>query len=95
VIPVAEIVEVAAPVVGNIVVAAAAGAAAPVVENVEAVPVVENVEVAAAARGGRGGGSRGGIMLVPRSERRSDHRGMASVTTIIGGRKRKMTGGPI
>ena len=100
-----------APVVGNIVVAAAAGAAAPVVENMEAaavaggaeggdsdlesVPVVENVEVAAAARGGRGGGSRGSIVLVPRSERRSDHRGMASVTTIIGGRKRNAMGGPI
>ena len=37
----------------------------------------------------------GGIMLVPRAERRSDHRGMASVTTIIGDRKRKATGEPV
>ena len=36
----------------------------------------------------------GGIILVPRAERRRDHRGMASVTTTIGNRKRKATGGP-
>jgi hypothetical protein len=30
-------------------------------------------------------------MLVPGSERRSDHRGVASVTTIIGSRKRNAT----
>ena len=36
--------------------------------------------------------SGGGIRLVPRAERRRGHRGMASVTTIIsGGRKRKAT----
>jgi hypothetical protein len=36
--------------------------------------------------------SGGGIRLVPRAERRRDHRGMASVTTIISGsRKRKAT----
>jgi hypothetical protein len=39
--------------------------------------------------------SGGGIMLVPRAERRSDHRGMASVTKIIGDRKRKATGEPV
>ena len=33
----------------------------------------------------------GGVVLVPGSERRSDHRGVASVTTIIGSRKRKAT----
>jgi len=39
--------------------------------------------------------SGGGIILVPRAERRRDHRGMASVTTTIGNRKRKATvGGP-
>jgi hypothetical protein len=38
--------------------------------------------------------SGGGIILVPRAERRRDHRGMASVTTTIGDRKRKATGGP-
>jgi hypothetical protein len=38
--------------------------------------------------------SDGGIILVPRAERRRDHRGMASVTTTIGNRKRKATGGP-
>ena len=38
--------------------------------------------------------SGGGIILVPRAERRRDHRGMASVTTTIGERKRKATGGP-
>ena len=37
----------------------------------------------------------GGIMLVPRAERRSDHWGMARVTTIIGDRKRKGTGEPV
>ena len=38
----------------------------------------------------------GGIILVPRAERRRDHRGMARVTTIIGGdRKRKATGEPV
>ena len=39
--------------------------------------------------------SGGGIILVPRAERRSGHRGMGSVTTTIGDRKRKATGGPI
>jgi hypothetical protein len=35
----------------------------------------------------------GGVKLVPRGELRRDHRGMASVTTIIGGdRKRQATG---
>jgi hypothetical protein len=74
-------------------------------------PVLENVEVAAAAGGGGGDDdndddedgddqgkqkpSGGGIMLVPRAERRSDHRGMASVTTIIGDRKRKAMGEPV
>ena len=38
--------------------------------------------------------SGGGIILVPRAERRRNHRGMASVTTTIGDRKRKATGGP-
>ncbi len=39
--------------------------------------------------------SGGGIILVPRAERRRDHRGMASVTTTIGNHKRKATdGGP-
>ena len=39
--------------------------------------------------------SGGGIILVPRAERRRDHRGMASVTTMIGNRKRNATdGGP-
>ena len=73
-------------------------------------PVVENVEVAAAAgRGGGDDGddddddnndvgnqkpSGVGIILVPRAERRRDHQGMVSVTTIIGDRKRKATGGP-
>jgi len=39
--------------------------------------------------------SGGGVKLVPRAERRRDHRGMARVTTIIGGdRKRKATGEP-
>jgi len=38
--------------------------------------------------------SGGGIILVPRAECRCDHRGMASVTTTIGNRKRKATGGP-
>ncbi len=38
----------------------------------------------------------GGVKLVPRAERRRDHRGMARVTTIIGGdRKRKATGDPV
>ena len=37
----------------------------------------------------------GGIMLVPRAERRSDHRGMARVTMIIGDCKRKATGEPV
>ncbi len=37
----------------------------------------------------------GGIILVPRAERQSDHRGMGSITTTIGDRKRKATGGPI
>ena len=36
--------------------------------------------------------SGGGIILVPRAERQSDHLGMVSVTTIIGDRKRKVTG---
>jgi hypothetical protein len=76
----------------------------------ESAPVVENVEVAAAAGGGGDDNddddddgdddgkqkpSGGGIILVPRAERRSDHRGMGSVTTTIGDRKRKATGGPI
>ena len=39
--------------------------------------------------------SGGGIILVPRAEHRSDHRGMASVTTTIGDRKRKATGGSV
>ena len=33
----------------------------------------------------------GGVVLVPGSERRSNHRGVASVTTIIRSRKRKAT----
>ncbi len=38
----------------------------------------------------------GGVKLVPRAERRRDHRGMGRVTTIIGGdRKRKATGDPV
>jgi hypothetical protein len=38
----------------------------------------------------------GGVKLVPRGELRCDHRGMASVTTIISGdRKRKVTGEPV
>ncbi len=75
----------------------------------ESAPVVENMEVAAAAVS-RGGDSNdglsshadhkqkpsgGGIILVPRSERQSNHRGMGSVTRMIGDRKRKVTGGPI
>ncbi len=40
--------------------------------------------------------SGGGVKLVPRAERRRNHRGMARVTTIIGGdRKRKATGDPV
>jgi len=39
--------------------------------------------------------SGGGIILVPRAECRRDHRGMASVTTTIGDRKRKATDGPV
>jgi hypothetical protein len=40
--------------------------------------------------------SGGGVILVPRAERQRDHRGMARVTTIIGGdRKRKATGEPV
>ncbi len=40
--------------------------------------------------------SGGGVILVLRDELRCDHRGMASVTTIIGGdRKRKATGEPV
>ncbi len=40
--------------------------------------------------------SDGGVKLVPRGELRRDHRGMASVTAIIGGdRKRKATGDPV
>ena len=39
--------------------------------------------------------SGGGIILVPRAERRRDNRGMASVTTLIGDRKRKATDGPV
>ncbi len=40
--------------------------------------------------------SGGGVKLVPRGELRRDHRGMASVTTIISGdRKRKATGEPV
>ena len=35
-----------------------------------------------------------GIILVPRAECRRDHRGMASITTTIGDRKRKATDGP-
>jgi len=35
-----------------------------------------------------------GIILVPRAERRRDHRGMVSVTTTIGDHKRKATDGP-
>jgi hypothetical protein len=54
-------------------------------------PVVENVEAAAAAVGDGGVG----IIFVPGSERRSDHRGMRSVTTTIGDRKRKATDGPV
>ncbi len=39
--------------------------------------------------------SGGGIILVPRAERRRNHQGMASVSTTIGNRKRKATdGGP-
>ncbi len=75
----------------------------------ESAPVVENMEVAAAAVSGGGDSNDGlsghadhkqkplggGIILMPRSECRSDHRGMGSVTTAIGDRKRKATGGPI
>ncbi len=40
--------------------------------------------------------SGGGVILVPRGELRRNHRGMASVTTIIGGdHKRKATGEPV
>ena len=40
--------------------------------------------------------SGGGVKLVPRGELRRDHRGMASVTTIISGdHKRKATGEPV
>ena len=39
--------------------------------------------------------SGGCIMLVPRAEHRSDNRGMAIVTSIIGDRKRKATGEPV
>ena len=68
--------------------------------------VAENAEVAAAARGGGGDDDDdnddndddddddppgGGVVLVPGSECRSDHRGVASVTTIIGSRKRNAT----
>ena len=35
-----------------------------------------------------------GIILVPRAERQCDHRGMASVTMMIGDHKRKATDGP-
>ncbi len=38
--------------------------------------------------------SGGGIILVPRAECQCDNRGMASVTTLIGDRKRKATDGP-
>ncbi len=40
--------------------------------------------------------SGGGVKLVPRGELCRNHRGMASVTKIIGGdRKRKATGDPV
>jgi hypothetical protein len=40
--------------------------------------------------------SGGGVKLVPRGELRRNHRGMASVTTIISGdRKRKATSEPV
>ena len=39
--------------------------------------------------------SGGGIILVPRAERRRDHQGMASVTTMIGDHKRRATDGPV
>ena len=40
--------------------------------------------------------SGGGVKLVPRGELRRDHRGMASVTTIISGdRKRTARGEPV
>ncbi len=40
--------------------------------------------------------SGGGVKLVPRGKLHRDHRGVASVTTIIGGdRKRKATGDPV
>jgi hypothetical protein len=38
--------------------------------------------------------SGGGIILVPRAERRCNHRGMVSITTTIGDRKRKVTDVP-
>jgi len=38
--------------------------------------------------------SGGGIILVPRAERRCNNRGMASITALIGDRKRKATDGP-
>ena len=39
--------------------------------------------------------SGGGIILVPRTERRRDHRGMVSITMTTGNHKRKATdGGP-
>jgi hypothetical protein len=80
-------------------------------ESALATPVVaESVEVAVAA-GGAGGRdsdddwsshadrkqkpSGGGIILGRTLESRSDHRGMGSVTTTIGDRKRKSAGGPI
>ena len=37
--------------------------------------------------------SGGGIILVPRAKRRCNHRWIASVTTMIGNRKRKATDG--
>ena len=38
--------------------------------------------------------SGGGIILVPRAEHQRNHRGMASVMTMIGDCKRKVTDGP-
>ena len=75
--------------------------------RLKSTPVFDNGEVAAVA-GGVGGDdddndedgddeeekkpSGGGVKLVPRGELRRDHRGMASVTMIIDGdRKRKGT----
>ena len=100
---------VSAPVVENVVGAAAAGAAAPAVENVEAAAVAGGSEEGDSDLGDGGHScgdassrtnrkrkpSGGGIILGRKLESRSDHRGMRSVTTTIGDRKRKSAHGPI